>query len=169
MHVHFNNTTTGNAPIPHAPGPGAKWQPGSQGPLRLSHIGDNSKETLNQSSSRQVSMKRRGQSNLNDSSRLRQDGADYTDPLGDTLNRNAPAVAGLLQHVDLSNHPTGRLENLRAPLDSKGTMEDEPWGRGEREYSPLNDLSVSAESPLEAPERAATGASHRLAVGVTTH
>lgn len=167
MHVHFNNTTTANAPIPHAPEAGARWQPVSQRPLQLGHIGDNSKETLNQSSSHQISMKRRNQSNLNDSSRMRQTVTETKDHSDACFSRNAQVVAGL-QNVNLYNNPTLR-EHAQAPLDSKGTMEEEPWKRSQREFSPLDGLSGSGESPLDERERAGTVTSGDLNAAETAH
>lgn len=176
MHVHFNNTTTTNAPILHAPEAGARWQPVSQRPLQLGHIGDNSKETLNQSSSHQISMKRRNKSNLNDSSRMRQAVTETKDHSDACFSRNAQVVAGL-QNVNLYdnqtpashiNNPTLR-EHAQVPLDSKGTMEEEPWKRSQREFSPLDGLSGSGESPLDERERAGTVASGDLNAAETAH
>jgi len=167
VHVHFNNTTTANAPIPHAPEAGARWQPVSQRPLQLGHIGDNSKETLNQSSSHQISMKRRNQSNLNDSSRMRQTVTETKDHSDACFSRNAQVVTGL-QNVNLYKNPTLR-EHAQVPLDSKGTMEEEPWKRSQREFSPLDGLSGSGESPLDERERAGTVVSGDLNAAETAH
>ena len=167
MHVHFNNTTTTNAPILHAPEAGARWQPVSQRPLQLGHIGNNSKETLNQSSSHQISMKRRNKSNLNDSSRMRQAVTETKDHSDACFSRNAQVVTGL-QNVNLYNNPTLR-EHAQVPLDSKGTMEEEPWKRSQREFSPLDGLSGSGESPLDERERAGTVASGDLNAAETAH